>query len=387
MATFFTYSLVLISIIDTHPAPTPVHVITWIVSLILDIICLGASFALYSTTHHVGRAFDPNDGPIHHGFTAWESLEILVDLSRIICLLLTLSFYAFFVFLRLRKNRENRRTETDHADETTSLLNGNGTANGHVTTKLDPPADTEAQTEDTAGWVRPDKIPSKTWWEYVRGYSIFFPYLWPQKSRGLQIIVMICMLLLLAGRVLNLLIPYQVGKIVNLLSWDEHGLHNVPYGQIALFILFRLMQGGSGIVNSIRSVLWVPIGQYSYRALSVAAFEHVHSLSLDFHLGKKTGEVLSALNKGSSINNFLEQVTFQMIPMIVDLGIAIIYFTFAFDIYYALIVALVAVAYMYVTIRLASWRADLKREVTNLSRTEEATKYVNLPSYLFSRVV
>ena len=47
----------------------------------------------------------------------------------------------------------------------------------------------------------------------------------------------------------------------------------------------------------------------------------MHSLSLDFHLSKMTGEVLSALSKGAAINTFLEQVLFQILPVVVDLAL------------------------------------------------------------------
>lgn len=144
--------------------------------------------------------------------------------------------------------------------------------------------------------------------------------------------------------------------------------------QISLYILFRFLQGSMGLLGAIRSTLWIPIGQYSYQALSTSAFEHVHSLSLDFHLGKKTGEVLSALSKGSAINNFLEMVTFQVVPMLVDLGLAVAYFLYEFDAYYALIVAIVTFCYLYITIRMAQWRADIRREMTNKSREEDAVK-------------
>jgi ABC-type transport system involved in Fe-S cluster assembly fused permease/ATPase subunit len=115
--------------------------------------------------------------------------------------------------------------------------------------------------------------------------------------------------------------------------------------------------------------------------LSTASFEHVHSLSLDFHLGKRTGEVLSALSKGNAINNFLEQVTFSMLPMIFDLGVAIVYFGVAFDAYYALVVAIITFSYLYLTIRMARWRSDQRRQMTNLSREEDAVKNDSLTSY------
>ena len=91
-------------------------------------------------------------------------------------------------------------------------------------------------------------------------------------------------------------------------------------------------------------------------------------------MGKKTGEVLSALSKGNSINTFLEQVTFQVVPMLIDLGVAIGYFLIFFDPYYALVVAIVTFCYLYVTVRMAQWRAEIRRQMVNASRQEDAVK-------------
>jgi ABC-type transport system involved in Fe-S cluster assembly fused permease/ATPase subunit len=172
------------------------------------------------------------------------------------------------------------------------------------------------------------------------------------------------------------MVPLQVGVITDQLSGETPGKPYLPWGSICLYIAFRTMQGSQGLIGALRSTLWIPIGQYSYRELSTAAFEHVHSLSLDFHLGKKTGEVLSALNKGGSINTFLEQVTFQVLPMLMDLCIAVAYFLIEFDAYYALVVAIVTFFYLYITIRMAQWRAEIRRKMVNASRQEDAVKYI-----------
>ncbi|KAK5707324.1 ATP-binding cassette-type vacuolar membrane transporter Hmt1, partial [Elasticomyces elasticus] len=181
-------------------------------------------------------------------------------------------------------------------------------------------------------------------------------------------------------RVVNVLVPYQVGVITDALSSDN-GDFRVPWFEICMYILYRWLQGNQGLIGSLRSSLWIPVSQYSYMELSTAAFEHVHGLSLEFHLGKKTGEVLSALSKGSSINTFLEQVTFQVVPMLIDLGVAIGYFLIAFDAYYALVVGISTFCYLYVTIRMAQWRAEIRREMVNYSRQEDAVKNDSMVSY------
>ena len=306
----------------------------------------------------------------------YEAVEVLIDLLRILCLIALIFFYVLFITLRWRNLREKRHVQNGNIAETTGLLNGhqaeNGTANGQNYGSTRP----DQVKEEEPGWVRPTKVPTKSWWEYIRGYSLFFPYLWPAKSRRLQGIVILCFVIVMVQRAVNLLVPIQARRVTNILAGENENeaASGIPWGPVCLYIFYRFLQGSSGVLGAARAVMWIPIEQYSYRELSTASFEHVHGLSLDFHLGKKTGEVISAMSKGQSINTFLEQVTFQLLPMLIDLAVAFGYFLYAVDVYYALVVAIVTCAYLYITIRLAQWRADLRREYVNLERQEDAVK-------------
>lgn len=310
---------------------------------------------------------------MRRGVTSWEAVDIIFNIVRILFLLALVLLYALFVLLRNAQQERLKRAErvqNGSAEETTGLLNGN-LENGHTD---DQSYGSASGKNETSGWVRPTTIPSKSWWEYIRGYSLFFPYLWPAKSVRLQATVVFCFILVMIQRAVNVLVPIQVGAITDILSGEPGDYRGVPWGPICLYVLYRLLQGSNGVLGALRSTLWVPISQYSYQELSTASFEHVHGLSLDFHLGKKTGEVLSALSKGNSINTFLEQITFQVFPMLIDLAVAIGYFLIAFDAYYALVIAIVTFAYLYLTIRLAQWRAEIRREMVNSSRQEDAVK-------------
>jgi hypothetical protein len=318
---------------------------------------------------------------LRFGMTEWESAEVAMDLLRIVLLLALIAFYILFVIVPQRKSQQ----ETGSPGESTSLLGGadqNGHAeNGHTGTghanggsygSVHPVGGKHQHTEGAPpAWSRPTGAPARSWWEYIKGYHVFFPYLWPSKDRKLQLVVVACFLLVIAQRVVNVLVPDQVGSIVNRLKDPSKGS---PWTPIVIYIALRFLQGSNGVLGAARSALWIPVSQYSYRELSVAAFEHVHSLSLDFHLGKKTGEVLSALGKGSSINTFLEQVTFSVVPMLIDLAVAIAYFMVRYDAYYALVIAVVTFWYIYLTIRMAQWRAEIRREMVNADREEDAVK-------------
>lgn len=365
VGSFFVYSLFLISIVDTKPSPTTTHFVTWITALVIE----AAIFALDATIKRQSKKID-----------SWEGLSVAVTSVRFLLLLMVIGFYVLFTRLAKRQTYSN----ANGTGESSSLLRRNveshgslnGMANGsHYGAVGGKPAGHGHGNHgaDEPGWVRPQKNPSRSWWEYLKRYSLLFPYLWPSKDRRLQMMMILCLVIVVLQRGVNVLVPYQVGIITDQLSGDDGPVH-MPWVSVMLYILYRLLQGNNGLLGAVRSTAWIPISQYSYREISVASFEHVHGLSLDFHLGKKTGEVLSAMNKGSSINTFLEQVTFNVVPMMVDLCVAIAYFLIAFDPYYALVITVVTFWYIYLTVRMATWRGDIRREMVNADREEDAVK-------------
>lgn len=380
------YALLQITLIDTKPSPTIAHLVSWSFAALLEIILLGASFGVYTTEHREPKVGDPRGGRLQKEMSEWEITEVTLDLVRVILLITMVAFYCLFVYLQeAAKKRALAAQESERQSllgssraedgDTQEHANGYGTANGQPNGK--PPGSRQAP----AGWEKPTQPPPRSWWEYLRAYGMFIPYIWPHKDRRLQLFFVLSIIIVILQRGIQVLVPYQAGVITNALAGEDGGPVRMPWKEIILYIVFRIFQGSNGLLGAARQILWIPIEQYSYRELSVAAFEHVHQLSLEFHLGKKTGEVLSALGKGASLNTFLESITFNVLPMLVDLGVAIVFFLYQFDAYYALVIAVVTFWYIYITIRMASWRADIRRQATNASREEDAVKNDSMMSY------
>ncbi|EAW11477.1 putative vacuolar ABC heavy metal transporter (Hmt1) [Aspergillus clavatus NRRL 1] len=384
VGSFFVYAVILISLLDSKPSPSSAQLIPWIVAIPFELAILGASLSIYSSVHREPIVGNPMGGRLRQGMTGWEAMATVSNCVRVLLLATLVVIYLFNSISARTGARKAARSLAISPAESTGLLDAahteTGTTNGSAYGSTNGVQAHNQPPKPTDPWVRPTTVPSTSWWEYLSGYSLFFPYLWPSKSRRLQIIVVVCFVLIILQRVVNVLVIHQVGVITNILSKTD-GDFQVPWLEICLYILYRWLQGNQGLIGSLRSSLWIPVSQYSYMELSTAAFEHVHGLSLDFHLGKKTGEVLSALSKGSSINTFLEQVTFQVVPMLVDLCVAIGYLLIALDAYYALVVTIVTFCYLYVTVRMAQWRAEIRRQMVNASRQEDAVKNDSMVSY------
>lgn len=126
-----------------------------------------------------------------------------------------------------------------------------------------------------------------------------------------------------------------------------------------MFILIRWLGSGAG-VPALQRYLWVPIDQYAYRCITTAAYNHVMSLSSEFHTRKDTGEIYGAVQQGRAVTGFVEMVLFSVLPMLADLIVAFGYFYITFGIYMALIVTFAFCVYVWITSRLNRKRVDLR---------------------------
>jgi ATP-binding cassette, subfamily B, vacuolar membrane transporter HMT1/ACLQ len=376
VGSFFCWSIILIGLHESKPSPTTIFLLIWLVALPLDLIILACSLEIYTVPHHEPTVGDLQGGQYRQNITPWEVVEIIVYFVRTLLLLGMLVLYVAF---RLFSSRPKASHESPA--ECAPLLNGgaeqgNGHSNGHAygTSHAEPKEQTDA-------WAKPTEPPSVTWYHYLRGFVVLLPYLWPKKSRKLQFLASLCFLIMIAQRAINAIVPILTGQITDALTGQDGSGVRAPWAYIAIYVVSRWLQGSQGILSAARTIMWIPVEQYSYRAISAAAFEHVHGLSAEFHTGKRTGELISALNKGSAINSFLELVTFSVGPMIFDLLVAIVLLTTKFDIYLGLLIAITTVAYIYVTIRLASWRVKLRRDYVNADREMEAVKNDSLHSW------
>lgn len=396
----FLYLYVFISLFEQKRQPGPVLILMWVIALSMEIIIFTCDALILSQPHEVMVRLGPTEYETVNVMTQWDIVDLSLSGTRVCLVAGSVIVRAAMALMEQRAGRENGKHEQEYhseANEHTPLLNPDSSGyhtNGRGPTGTNGSSDAAANSDssfatvdDEAGFYRPEKLPHTTWLEYLRGYSIFFPYMWPAKQPKLQLVIVLCFVLLALQRWVNIMVPYQIGLVTNQLTErhksgaDEATTLPMPWASLGLLILYKLLQGPSGLLGSWRSMLWIPVSQHAYRALTTSAFEHVHSLSLDFHLGKRTGEVLSALNKGASVNSFLEQVTFQVFPMIVDLFVAISYFYIRFDAVYAVIVCIVTFYYLLLTIRLASQTANQRRAMSNADREEEAVKNDSIISY------
>ncbi|XP_006867889.1 PREDICTED: ATP-binding cassette sub-family B member 6, mitochondrial [Chrysochloris asiatica] len=238
-----------------------------------------------------------------------------------------------------------------------------------------------------------------TWRDLCKKLRLLSGYLWPRGSPALQLVVLICLGLMGLDRGLNLLVPIFYRDIVNLLT------AKAPWNSLAwtvtTYVLLKFLQGGgtgsTGFVSNLRTFLWIRVQQFTSRRVELRLFSHLHELSLRWHLGRRTGEVLRVVDRGtSSVTGLLSYLVFNIIPTLVDIIIGIVYFSMFFNAWFGLIVFLCMSLYLTLTIVVTEWRAKFRRSMNtqeNATRARavdsllnfETVKYYNAEGYEVER--
>ncbi|KAI8364572.1 hypothetical protein BD560DRAFT_402776 [Blakeslea trispora] len=218
------------------------------------------------------------------------------------------------------------------------------------------------------------------------------PFIWPHGNLKLQLYVVLCFVIMILGFAVNLLAPRQIGQIVDNLKEGQF-----PWIPVLFYIGLKFLQGGSGLLQAIQNWLWIPIGQFTTREISLKTFSHLHSLSLGFHISRKTGEVLRVMDRGtSSVVSLLNQILFQIFPVWANIILISFFTTYMYAPSFGLIVFLTMIMYMYVTVAVTEWRTKYRRrmiELDNYARTKavdsllnfETVKYYNAENFEINR--
>ncbi|KAJ7072460.1 hypothetical protein C8F01DRAFT_1216110 [Mycena amicta] len=196
---------------------------------------------------------------------------------------------------------------------------------------------------------------SEIWQRIVR----LTPYLWPSKSRSLQLLMALCIILILLGRVVNASVPFTLGEIVKIFEGTSQ---RSVWPVLLFYVLLRFLQGSGGLA-ALRDCLWTPVMQYSDRQMSQLAFDHLLQLSFNFHIHRNTGQVLRVLDRGAAINHTLEHLIFTIAPTFIDITIALVVFDITFGFLLSAVVFAVLFLYVSASVVLTRWRTKIRRQM------------------------
>ena len=207
----------------------------------------------------------------------------------------------------------------------------------------------------------------------------FLPYLWPADRPGLRVRIVVALGLVVASKLIQLSMAWLYGRAIDRMV---PGMESTAQIAIALVAAYAGARFGGVLFDNLRNVVFERVGQDATRQLAEHVFIHLHSLSLRFHLNRRTGAVTKVIERGTkSIDVMLYFMLFNIAPTLLELVLVSIYFRIEFG--WGIVGATWAMvaAYILFTTQVTNWRNALREKMNELDTQTVAKSVDSLLNY------
>ncbi|CAB3779665.1 ATM1-type heavy metal exporter [Pararobbsia alpina] len=221
-------------------------------------------------------------------------------------------------------------------------------------------------------------------WQTIRA---LLPYLADYRGR-----VALALTCLIGAKLTNLGVPIVMKAIIDHLSAARHltdlartqhqSSLSVLGGLGALVISYAAVRLSTSLLTELREILFAKVTQSAARKIALQVFEHLHALSLRFHLDRQTGGMSRDIERGTrGVQSLISYSLYNILPTIVEVTLVLGFFIFKYEPYYAIVTLIALAAYIFFTIRVTEWRTHFRRTMNELDSKANARAIDSLLNY------
>ena len=200
-------------------------------------------------------------------------------------------------------------------------------------------------------------------WQTLR---TLIPYLWSYKGR-----VLFALSCLLLAKVANVGVPMVFKHLVDALTiTPAQAFIVVP---AALLVAYGVLRFSTSLFTELRELIFARVTQQAVRNISLQVFNHLHALSLRFHLERQTGGLTRDIERGTrSVGSLISYTLYSILPTLIEIGLVIGILFVNYDAVFALITGATLAFYITFTVKITNWRTALRRKANELDSAANA---------------
>ncbi len=208
----------------------------------------------------------------------------------------------------------------------------------------------------------------------LRNLKRMFPYVWQYRGR-----VLLALASLILAKVATVGIPVVLKHIVDALDTTQGRLLALP---IVLFLAYGALRLGSSLFNELRDAIFARVRYHAMRRLSRQVLEHLHRLSLRYHLERRTGNIIRDLERGTaSISSILNYLVFNILPTAAEFVLVAFLLLGQYDWHFALVTFLTVAVYIAFTLAVTEWRMHYRHTMNRLDSKANGQAVDSLLNY------
>ena len=207
--------------------------------------------------------------------------------------------------------------------------------------------------------------------------SRLLPYLWQYKWR-----VVIALSLMVAAKLANVSVPLLLKELVDAMSLKPGNPQAVLVVPVALLVGYGALRLLTSAFTELRELVFAKATQGASRSIALQTFEHLHALSLRFHLARQTGGMTRDIERGvRGIESLISYSLYSIIPTLIEVGLVLTILAVKFDAWFAGITLLALALYIFFTVRVTEWRTQFRKQANEFDSAAHTRAIDSLLNY------
>ncbi len=203
------------------------------------------------------------------------------------------------------------------------------------------------------------------------------PYLWTYKWR-----VAVALAFMVAAKIANVGVPMVLKELIDAMNISPGHPVVVVMVPMALLAGYGLLRFGVSLFTELRELVFAEATQGASRRIALETFEHLHGLSLRFHLDRQTGGMTRDIERGvRGLESLISYSLYSVVPTLIEMVLVLGILSVQFDIGFAAITLVALALYMVFTVSITEWRTHFRRQANEFDSAAHTRAIDSLLNY------
>jgi len=203
------------------------------------------------------------------------------------------------------------------------------------------------------------------------------PYLLTYKWR-----VAAALLFMVGAKLANVSVPLLLKDLVDAMSFKPNDPVQVLVVPVALLVGYGALRLMTSAFTELRELVFAKATQGAARTIALETFQHLHALSLRFHLARQTGGMTRDIERGvRGIESLISYSLYSIVPTLIEVALVLSILAVKFDAWFAWITLAALSFYIFFTVRITEWRTHFRKEANEFDSAAHTKAIDSLLNY------
>ena len=203
------------------------------------------------------------------------------------------------------------------------------------------------------------------------------PYLLTYKWR-----VAAALLFMVGAKLANVSVPLLLKDLVDAMSFKPNDPAQILVVPVALLLGYGALRLMTSAFTELRELVFAKATQGAARTIALQTFEHLHALSLRFHLARQTGGMTRDIERGvRGIESLISYSLYSIVPTLIEVALVLSILAVKFDAWFAWITLAALSFYIFFTVRITEWRTHFRKQANEFDSAAHTKAIDSLLNY------